>query len=693
MVLLARQDAVLSRQDSKAATLVTLDLPGGAARTAGLKMASFDPGHVSAKHASRADGRRAVNDGGSSKNSSSFEDAPFIVSGPLLPIRQHRRGTNPNRNYRVIGTQSVSATDVRGYRKQPEFVTTPPTPVSALVPNSTSTSTAGSSASQTSNACETAPGHDSGSSRSSKSTITSVPMARSAAFASPPDAQVARGGRMREYDKYAYDVQELPMEPIVLSGHNSAASLISSHRMSRSYGQLHAVEPEGRSATVRVSSLLPGARTSPAISTRRLQAPHASPPGPAAVADASMVTQRYLVQRVGARTSVERESPTADAAMHAASQIRIASPQIRLHSQRRSPGAQGLDTLEEQSPQVHAAVAHGDTPAYFADTEMDRRSSAVAASTDDAVASATPPASAERRDGAHNAARQSWNLPSDEDAGVRANDRQRKRRGMRGSITTEKFYVRPVSVLEAASSARPLSASADSPVDVPYAPDSPVLAALSVKSLHAELAGDFYPGSSADEQPPPADRVRFPSSTQQNGHRRTSRASRASRRSAGVPGLDHHRATSFDLGQIGPSTAGGYYVDEKSAPGVLRRSALSRSSASPLRDRTRSSDRVAALSRAQSAQTEKVEEGYDGDSEGLVSRSARIPVHRRNTVAGDKIDDSPLLDHRSARLRMPRNTSDFTDLASGKDERRAMRGPRRRSTTQSLLPIGTLIAP
>ncbi|KAJ2174582.1 Phosphatidylinositol-4-phosphate 5-kinase, partial [Coemansia sp. RSA 532] len=86
-------------------------------------------------------------------------------------------------------------------------------------------------------------------------------------------------------------------------------------------------------------------------------------------------------------------------------------------------------------------------------------------------------------------------------------------------------------------------------------------------------------------------------------------------------------------------------------------------------------------------------EGYDGDSEGLVNGGARIPVHRRNTVAGDKIDDSPELDQRPARLRMPRNTSDFSDLVYNKEGRRTMRGSRRRSNTQVLQPIGTLILP
>ncbi|KAJ2816738.1 hypothetical protein IWW50_006397, partial [Coemansia erecta] len=334
MVLLARQDTTLSRSDSKAATLVTVELPGGT-RATGHKISSFDSGHVSARHGSRAGVRRVANDDSSiasSKNSSSFEDAPFIVSGPLLPIRQHRRGLNPNRNYKVFGAQSESIADIHSHKKQPELVAAPPTPVSALVSTSTSTSTAGSSGSQSSNAGEAAPRLGSGSSHSSKSTIASIsptPNAVGVAHASPSDA---RAGRIREYDKHTYNVQELPMDSIVLSGHNSTASLISSHRMSRSYGQLHGAETEGRSGAVRVSSLLPGARTSPAISARRLQAQYTSPPGSIVATDGGMFTQKYLVQRVASRPSAEHEAHSFDAVSH----IRISSPQIRLHNQQRS---------------------------------------------------------------------------------------------------------------------------------------------------------------------------------------------------------------------------------------------------------------------------------------------------------------------------------------------------------------------
>ncbi|KAJ2842027.1 hypothetical protein IWW36_006058, partial [Coemansia brasiliensis] len=95
------------------------------------------------------------------------------------------------------------------------------------------------------------------------------------------------------------------MEPIVLSGHNSAASLTSSHRMSRSYGQLYGADPEARSSAVRVSSLLPGARTSPAVSTRRLHSQYVSPPGSTVATEGGMITQKFIVQRVCNRTSAE----------------------------------------------------------------------------------------------------------------------------------------------------------------------------------------------------------------------------------------------------------------------------------------------------------------------------------------------------------------------------------------------------
>ncbi|KAJ2512624.1 hypothetical protein GGH20_005242, partial [Coemansia sp. RSA 1937] len=221
-----------------------------------------------------------------------------------------------------------------------ELVTAPPTPVSALALASTSTSTAGSSASQSSNVGEPVPGLASGSnrsSRSSKSTFTSIyptTKAAGAAYTSPSDA---RAGRIRDYDKHTYDVQELPMDSIVLSGHNSAASLVSSHRMSRSNGQLHgAAESEGRSGAVRVSSLLPGARASPAMSGRRLPAQYTSPSGSVVTTESGMFTQKYLVQRVSSRPLAEYEPRNLDIGTHAASQIRISSPQIRRHTQQRS---------------------------------------------------------------------------------------------------------------------------------------------------------------------------------------------------------------------------------------------------------------------------------------------------------------------------------------------------------------------
>ncbi|KAJ1750697.1 Phosphatidylinositol-4-phosphate 5-kinase [Coemansia sp. RSA 1821] len=617
-------------------------------------MASFDSGHISftPHNSTRSNMRRRANDtiSTSSKTSSSFEDAP----GPLLPIRQHRRGANPNRNYRVFGTQPASIADSRSHRKQPESaaasIAAPPTPVSALGP----TSTAGSSASQNSNGSRPTPEQESGSSstRSSKSTIASVSSAANfSAGASPANASLlGRGGRIREYDKHSYEVQELPMEPIVLSGHNSAASLASSHRLSRSYGQLYGADPEARSSAVRVSSLLPGARTSPAVSNRRLHSQYVSPSGSSVATDGGMITQKFIVQRVSNRTSAEH-------------------------------------TADKRSAQTQNTVANGDTPAYFADTEMDSRSSAMPGSVEaaaDAAAAAAVAASAATTNvatGKSNndvSAYQSWNLPSDEDGNSRLTDRQRRRRGMNSSATTEKFHVRPVSVVKdgpevSNSSTLPAIALDESPVVVAYNPSSPRSAAISDQSLQA--GNNFYAGSSADECPISEDHARFPGYA-------------LDKQPYNVPKLAH-RATSFDLGRVGPLDMRSSQISDRDA---LHKVAVARNSVLSLRNRARSSDKLAALSRARSTQIEKVEEGYEGDSEVLVSSSMRIPVHRRNTVAGDKIETMPSSDYRPVWQRMPRNTSDLSGWTN-KENRRTIRNSRRRSNPQSLLPIGTQISP
>ncbi|KAJ1928334.1 hypothetical protein EC988_010178, partial [Linderina pennispora] len=46
----------------------------------------------------------------SSRRPPGADDSSFLISGPLLPIRQARRGVpNSNRNYRIIGTHTFMA--------------------------------------------------------------------------------------------------------------------------------------------------------------------------------------------------------------------------------------------------------------------------------------------------------------------------------------------------------------------------------------------------------------------------------------------------------------------------------------------------------------------------------------------------------------------------------------------------------
>ncbi|KAJ1998676.1 Phosphatidylinositol-4-phosphate 5-kinase [Coemansia thaxteri] len=92
--------------------------------------------------------------------------------------------------------------------------------------------------------------------------------------------------------------------------------------------------------------------------------------------------------------------------------------------------------------------------------------------------------------------------------------------------------------------------------------------------------------------------------------------------------------------------------------------------------------------------SEAAEKGYEGDSEGIMRAGSRVPVQRRNTVAGDKVDEMLALASRSAGMKESRNTNEYADLmAPAKDDRRSMRGSRRRPSANPLLPIGTQIAP
>ncbi|KAJ2792945.1 Phosphatidylinositol-4-phosphate 5-kinase, partial [Coemansia guatemalensis] len=241
---------------------------------------------------------------------------------------------------------------------------------------------------------------------------------------------------------------------------------------------------------------------------------------------------------------------------------------------------------------------------------------------------------------------------------------------------------------------------AESPVDVPYFPGSPTSAALSVKSFHSGFDDYIYAASSADEHPTLPKHARFAQPGLAGAkYNPTTNQCRES-----VPqGLDH-RATSFDLGRIGRiAIADGHDDDDDAAhgagsqaysgaQGLRRRLHHGRNSASSLRAGARSSARLGTLPRARSTQAEKAEEGYDGDAEGLMSTGQHVPMHRRNTVAGDKIDDMPGFGQRRAQSRQLRNTSDYADMYN-KEERQTVRGSRRRSGTQGLLMIGTQISP
>ncbi|KAI8324074.1 SAICAR synthase-like protein [Martensiomyces pterosporus] len=51
------------------------------------------------------------------------------------------------------------------------------------------------------------------------------------------------------------------------------------------------------------------------------------------------------------------------------------------------------------------------------------------------------------------------------------------------------------------------------------------------------------------------------------------------------------------------------------------------------------------------------------------------------------------MSEKTSAVKLPRNTGDFSDLLRGKEERRTLRGSRRKSATQAFMPIGTQISP
>ncbi|KAJ1906590.1 Phosphatidylinositol-4-phosphate 5-kinase [Coemansia sp. IMI 209127] len=698
MTVLTQQNTPLAQLDGKTSVQMTLQQHHYNQRQS--RADSGSATRDSTTTASRA-GQHAETRGSSDRTATysgtELDELPFIVSGPLLPIRQAKRGANPNRNYRVIGMQRIQPERTQQQHYPEGRLAAPPTPVSA------SASASASSTSYSSRTHEPTPSLESRSNRSSsKSTIAlvSVPSDHGDGRISADKDIVDRGQPVHVYDKHREpEIQELPMDYVPIHG-----QYIGNHhrhythkRQSSSYGQLHGAELEGRSGSVPVISLLPGARGSPLSTVRRSPAHLAhSPPNAASAAhmdgDTEMAAHQYLVQRISARQSSEVETKRLSSyTALSASQIRLASPRARLYEQHHQ---------HQHSPSQ--AAANGDTPAYSADSEMDGDSSA-------------SPANLESKEAARSAsgtdkpkkATGSWDASSDEGANpVKAVDkeskqyeRQRRRQVVvNSSVTTEKYHVRPISVLSSNNSGAAqeqngpawIAAPMESPVDVAYLTTSMYSPSLSIKSMPRGFGepSSMYAASSADEHPPHTG----------NAHARFYRreeveetepmiGSLETMRGHGMshpPGLDH-RATSFDLGRI--------------SRGYQKTGHLSLATPSPLRVRISSTDnagseKVASLSRVRVQQPNGgTEDGYDGDSEAVLNARLQTPVQRRNTVAGDKIEEAPSLERRSTRLRMPRNTSDFSDLVYGKDERRALRNSRRRSTAQGMLPIGTQISP
>ncbi|KAJ2322665.1 hypothetical protein GGI00_005861, partial [Coemansia sp. RSA 2681] len=299
------------------------------------KAASFEAGRQAATAASHSSPKRVgdtevvatttTTTTATSDADAGLDDAPFIVSGPLLPIRQARRGINVNRNYRIFGTPPLSAADMQ-QQQHPDAIDAmfaPPTPVSA--------SASASSASCSSRA--TGPEGSrlgSGSSRASSKSSASAAGSVSDTLSTAEDVLAGRGRQIRVYDKHQIrGISELAMEPIVLSAHTR------SHSSNARTPHAHGAESDGRSGSVRVSSLLPSARSSPMISSRRGLSKSVSPRGSLApVVGAGLAAHQYYVQRVPNGPLSEQERLSNELAARSASQICIASPMARLHEQK-----------------------------------------------------------------------------------------------------------------------------------------------------------------------------------------------------------------------------------------------------------------------------------------------------------------------------------------------------------------------
>ncbi|KAJ2827442.1 Phosphatidylinositol-4-phosphate 5-kinase, partial [Coemansia sp. 'formosensis'] len=674
MVLLTHQDTVHTRfsdnsnNGSSRAALVALEQPDVLDITTALqKAASFDAGHQAtaatlALASDLSSGR--ANSVAVTDTEAGLDDAPFIVSGPLLPIRQARRGINPNRSYRIFGTPPLAATDIQQHHhhQTPEPIDAmfaPPTPVSASVSSASYSSRA---------AAEPGSRLGSGSSRASNKSSVSSSAGNSVSdtLSTLEDILAGRGRQIRVYDKHQVrGISELAMEPVVLSAHHS--SHVRSHSSNARTPHTHGAESDGRSGSVRVSSLLPSARSSPMMSSRRGLSKSVSPRGSLTpAAGGGLAAHQYYVQRVPKGPLSEQERLSNELAARTASQICIASPKARLHEQKQQQlRALSLESevLNGTAHEAAVATSNGEPSAYFADSEMDGNHFANISAAMDRLEKGGAEARA--------AARSSWNVPSDDNEAT-PTDRQRKRQAVRTLVVTEKFHVLPIP---------PTSEPSAKPAMPKSLLGSPLPASIFQKSFNYDAVDGVYGASSSEDerlvQPTKADIPLHGRSTDQVHTGST------------LPSLDH-RATSFDLGRIGRE-----HGDQNRVYASGVRQASRTSVNDGVRDKavrhtgTRSSTRLALMNKAVSGQAVKVETGYDGDSEGAL----RVPVQRRNTVAGDKIGEASTLNTRPARMKMPRNTSDYSDLVHSKEDRRVMRGSRRRPSANPLLPIGTQIAP
>ncbi|KAJ2795987.1 hypothetical protein H4R21_004892, partial [Coemansia helicoidea] len=293
MVLLGYRDAALVRPGGKGSALVGLE-----AAESGLLAAERHP--FQHRHPLPPDAAGDAS-GASRKGSAGGPgESPLIVSSPLLPIRQSRRAHNPNRNYRIVGTTQSAPAPAPGaplpsheHAEMVAAVTTPPTPVSGLASTASSAASVGSAVS------------------------------RSSSANNDPGAGADYSGRC-SHDGRSSRSPETAVEPIVVSGPHTVLSYSASHRLSRMHGQPHVAEqPDGRAA--RVGTLFPGARATPGL-----------PGDAAAAAESRTVAQHYLVQRAAGRAPLDHDPHQAELASHPASQIRIASPQMRLHDRQRA---------------------------------------------------------------------------------------------------------------------------------------------------------------------------------------------------------------------------------------------------------------------------------------------------------------------------------------------------------------------